>query len=84
MKNKYFNILAILAALPALSTPLMMSMATEGYEFKKYFIFFYPIYVIVAAFLACQCYRMERRIVAWILLILMILTDITMWQLVKM
>ncbi|MDE6266161.1 MAG: hypothetical protein K2M07_02285 [Muribaculaceae bacterium] len=83
MKNKYFYILVILAALPALSTPLMISAATEGYEFKKYFIFFYPVYIIVAAFLSWQCYRLERKAVAWILLILMILTDITIWQLVK-
>lgn len=84
MKSKYFNILVILAALPVLSTPLMLSVATEGYELKKYFIFFYPVYIIVAAFLSWQCFRLDRKTVAWILLILMILTDITIWQLVKM
>lgn len=84
MKNKYFNILVVLAALPLFSTPLMLSQVESGYEMKKYFIYFYPVYVVVAAFLAWQCYRMNRRVMAWILLILMILTDITMWQLVKM
>ncbi|MDE7153455.1 MAG: hypothetical protein K2O00_03275 [Muribaculaceae bacterium] len=84
MKNKLFNLLLILATLPVLTTPMMISQAESGYEFKKYFIFFYPVYNIVAAFLAWTCRRYHRHAVAWILLILMILTDITMWQLVKM
>lgn len=84
MKNKYFNLLVILAALPLFSTPLMFSQVENGYELKKYFLYFYPVYILVAAFLAWQCHRLGRRTVAWVLLILMILTDITMWQLVKM
>ncbi|MEE0978192.1 MAG: hypothetical protein UH625_02175 [Muribaculaceae bacterium] len=84
MSKRLFYIFTALATLPVFSTPLMLSMATEGYEFKKYFILFYPIYVVVAAFLAWQSYRMNRRTVAWVLLILMILTDVTIWKLVVM
>lgn len=35
----------------------------------------YPVYIILAGGLACLCYR-QRQIVAWILVALMVLTDI--------
>ena len=71
----------MLFALPVLYTPFLMADAPkEGMAHNL--VLFYPAYVIVSAICALICYG-KRPEVSWILVALMLLTDIGMWVLVQ-
>ncbi|MDE5858148.1 MAG: hypothetical protein K2H32_07310 [Muribaculaceae bacterium] len=74
----YVIVLIIIAALPAILTPLLLSLSTNPLpELQKIFVWLLPFYLIVAAFLSWQCYKYERTVMAWILIIIMYLTDLS-------
>ena len=74
----YVIVLIIIAALPAILTPLLLSLSTNPLpELQKIFVWLLPFYLIVAAFLAWQCYKYERTVMSWILIVIMFLTDLS-------
>lgn len=79
----WFLILVVIAALPAVMTPALILMASEPLpESKKLFFWLFPFYLVVAAYLAYECYG-RRTVMAWILLVIMLLTDGAMWMLAQ-
>ena len=78
----WFKILVIACALPVLAYPALLSRCPAGGPAET-FLWFYPIYVVVAAVCAWLCWQ-SRRETAWILLALMLLTHAAMWVLVNM
>ncbi|MDE6317021.1 MAG: hypothetical protein K2L73_01310 [Muribaculaceae bacterium] len=70
----------IIAALPVLAFPAMLSKSTELAGGDRYFLWFYPAYVLAAALLAYQCYG-RRTAMTWIIVFLMLLTHCAMWVL---
>ncbi len=78
----WFKILVIACALPVLAYPALLSRCPAGGPAET-FLWFYPIYVVVAAVCAWLCWP-SRRETAWILLALMLLTNAAMWVLVNM
>ncbi|MDE5845496.1 MAG: hypothetical protein K2H44_08965 [Muribaculaceae bacterium] len=74
----YVIVLIIIAALPAILTPLLLSLSTNPLpELQKIFVWLLPFYLIVAAFLSWQCYKYERTVMSWILIVIMFLTDLS-------
>ncbi|MDE5969369.1 MAG: hypothetical protein K2G74_00850 [Muribaculaceae bacterium] len=74
----YVIVLIIIAALPAILTPLLLSLSSNPLpELQKIFVWLLPFYLIAAAFLAWQCYKYERTIMSWILIVIMFLTDLS-------
>lgn len=74
----YVILLIVIAALPAVLTPLLLSLSANPLpELQKIFVWLLPFYLIVAAFLSWQCYKYERTVMAWILIIIMYLTDLS-------
>lgn len=74
-------IIIIVAALPVLAFPTMLSLSAADISEYRILVWFYPFYVIVSAWLAWQCYG-RRTEMTWILIILMILSHAAMWHLV--
>ncbi|MDE6809514.1 MAG: hypothetical protein K2J42_05435 [Muribaculaceae bacterium] len=74
----YVMVLIIIAALPVVLMPFILSMSSTPLpELKKIFLWIFPFYLIVAAFLSWQCYRYERTVMSWILIVIMYLTDVS-------
>lgn len=73
-------VVIIVAALPVLQLPFLLS--GSGEDTPTPMLWLYPLYVVVAAYLAYQCYG-ERRAMAWILIALMLLSHAAMWMLVN-
>ncbi len=77
-------LIIIVAALPALFLPSYAAIAAGPVpESKKLFLWLYPFYLIVAGFLAWQCYG-RRTVMSWILVVLMFMTDAAMYLLYNM
>lgn len=72
----------ILAALPVVAFPTMLSQSASSAGENRLYLWIYPAYVVVAALLAYQCYG-RRTEMSWILIVLMLLTHVAMWVLVR-
>lgn len=70
----------IIAALPVLAFPFMLSVSATLSGADKYYLWLYPAYILAASFLAWQCYG-RRTEMTWIIIILMLLTHVAMWAL---
>ncbi len=73
----------IVAALPVLAYPWMLSAAPAAEGQMKVFLWLYPVYVILATVCAWFC-RNTRPAMMWILVCLTLLTHAAMWVLVLM
>ncbi len=71
----------IIAALPIVAYPALLSAAPENGQVEV-FLILYPIYVLVATVCAWLC-RQRRPEVAWILVVITLLTHVAMWLLVS-
>lgn len=81
----YVIILIIIAAIPALLMPVLLSMSQSPLvQLSKILMWLFPFYLIVAAFLSWQCYKYERKVMAWILIVIMYLTDASVILLLNM
>ncbi len=79
-----FTVIVTIIALPALLLPTFIALAEdEMAESKKIFMWLFPFYLIVGAYLAWQCYG-RRTVMSWILLALMFMTDCAMILLISM
>lgn len=77
----WFIALAVILAIPVLSTPMLYA-ATEPDTQARLLTWLYPFYGIGSAVSACLCYR-DRRALAWILLILLALSNAGMRLLIE-
>lgn len=81
----YVILLIIIAAIPALLMPVLLSMSQSPLvQLSKILMWLFPFYLIVAAFLSWQCYKYERKVMAWILIVIMYLTDASVILLLNM
>lgn len=79
----WFWIILILNTLPLLLVPTYLAdIETTGYALKKPFIWFYIPYVIIGTALTALCYKYDRKVMAWILFVLMLLTHAAMYLLI--
>lgn len=79
---RWFVIVLLVSVLPVFQLPLLLSYAGAGSP-ARVWLWIYPIYLIVAACLASQCYP-QRRALAWVLIALMWITHAAMWTLCLM
>lgn len=77
----WMTLIIIIAALPVLAFPFMLSMSHGIAGGDRYFLWLYPAYVIAASLLAWQCYG-RRSAMTWIIIALMLLTHVSMWVLI--
>lgn len=77
---KWFTAIVIIAVLPIFQLPLLLSIASGDQQGIHTMIWIYPIYAIVAAYLAWQCYP-QRRALAWILIALLLLSHLAIYTL---
>ncbi len=70
----------VLVSLPVFQFPVLLSTMPADTP-NRPLVWIYPFYVLVAAFLAYQCYP-QRPALAWILLALMALSHIAIYLLV--
>lgn len=77
---RWFLWVVIILMLPLLAFPWLISAAPSG---TGMFVWFYPIYVVTSGWLAYNCY-VSRREIAYILLVLMVLSHVSMWMLPQM
>ena len=75
----WFTAIIIVAVLPILLTPFMIA-GTAPDSPARTLAWFYPAYLIASALCAYICYP-QRRETAWIVFVLMILSDAAMWLL---
>ena len=73
-------VVIIIAALPVLAFPAMLSASADVAGGDRYFLWLYPAYVIASSLLAYQCYG-RRTEMSWIIIVLMLLTHAAMWLL---
>lgn len=76
---KWMTVVIILAALPVFSFPVLLQLCPSD---LKAMVWVYPIYVVVGAWLAWQCYG-QRRALSWILVVLMLMSHAAIWMMVN-
>lgn len=77
---KWFAAVVIIAALPIFQLPLLLSIAPANQSGIRTMLWIYPVYAVVAAYLAWQCYP-QRKALAWILVGLLLLSHIAIYTL---
>lgn len=75
----WFTLLTIIAMLPVLACPTLLNMAQPDTPART-FAYLYPAYVLLAGWLAYLCYP-RRPAIAWMILILLLLTHAAIWVL---
>lgn len=79
----WVTLIIVIAAMPVLSLPAMLSVTgPDTLPIVRTLLWGYPLYVILAAWLAWICYP-RRPYMTWILIVLMILTHLAMWVLLN-
>ena len=68
----WFTAIAVITVLPGLRMPWIMS--TYGGE-NHILLWLYPFMTLLAAWLAYRCYATERQAMAWILIVMSLLSS---------
>ncbi|MCM1076956.1 MAG: hypothetical protein NC411_06315 [Bacteroides sp.] len=76
----WMTILIIIFILPAFSFPILLTNTPAGDEGAKTFVWIYPFYMLLSAWLAWNAYP-RRPYVSWILIVLMALSTLAVWTL---
>lgn len=76
---KWMIVLIVIILLPVFQFPLLLSDCPD-IPIVRALLWIYPFYCLVAAYLAYQCYP-QRHALAWILLLLMIMSHVSVWLL---
>ncbi len=76
----WFTIVDSVAALPVFQLPALLDNCRPDTDVRTW-VMLYPLYVIVAAWIAWRSYNL-RPVLAWILIVLMVLTHAAIWYLV--
>ncbi len=74
---RWFTAVAILLLLPVFQFPYLLGIVPADGPART-MLWIYPFYAIVAAYLAWQCYP-QRRALAWVLLSLLLLSNVAIW-----
>ena len=77
----WFSILVIIAVLPLGAYLLLLEAMPAAESSSRTLLWLYPPYVLLAAFCSWRAYGLGRREVAWIVLILLLLTHAAIWLL---
>lgn len=75
----WFITLAVVLLLPLFQMPLLIQDMNNAGEGGNFLLWMYPVYAVTSAGLACRCYD-SRRALAWILLVLLVLSHVAMWM----
>lgn len=78
----WFGIILVILVLPIFSTPFFLTNTPPDTQ-ARLLGWFFPAYGVISAVCAWICYP-DRRALAWILAVLMLLSDLGMWALVLM
>lgn len=76
----WMTVVIIIFLLPVFTFPLLLANLPAGDEAVKLFVWIYPFYMVLSAWLAWNAYP-RRSYVSWILLILMGLSTAAVWTL---
>ncbi len=79
----WVKILIIVLILPVFSTPALLSALPQGHDEWRTIVWGYPFYLLLSGWLAWISYN-SRPSIAWILMILMVLSTVAMWYLVNL
>lgn len=79
----WVKILIIILLMPVFSTPALVSTLPPDHQEWRSIIWGYPFYLILSGWLAWKSYP-ARPAVAWILMILMVMSSAAIWMLVNM
>lgn len=74
------TVIILIFLLPVFAFPLLLANIPGGDEAVKTFVWIYPFYMLLSAWLAWSAYP-RRPYVSWILLILMALSTAAVWTL---
>lgn len=77
---RWFTVVAVILCLPVLLMPWLLNAPCAHESAVRTWIWLYPPYLLIAAWLAWQCYP-QRRALAWILIIIMALSHAAIWML---
>ncbi|MDE6417534.1 MAG: hypothetical protein K2K68_11000 [Duncaniella sp.] len=77
----WVKILIIILLLPVFSTPALLSALPQGHEEWRTIVWCFPFYLLMSGWLAWISYN-SRQTVAWILMVLMVLSTAAVWMLV--
>ena len=77
----WMTIIILIFLLPVFSFPLLLGNIPAGDDGAKLFVWLYPFYMILSAWLAWSAFP-RRSYISWILLILMGLSTAAVWTLV--
>ncbi len=80
---KLLKALIIIMLLPIFQLPALLSALPADDAAMRTIVWCYPFYLMLSAWLAWIC-RERRPEMTWILLLLMLLSDIAVWALVKL
>ncbi|MDE5785518.1 MAG: hypothetical protein K2H98_03210 [Duncaniella sp.] len=78
----WIKVLIIILLLPLFSTPALLSALPPDHQEWRSIVWGYPFYLILSGWLAWKSYS-SRPAVAWILMILMVMSTAAMWMLVN-
>ena len=76
----WMTVIILIFLLPVFAFPLLLANIPGGDEAVKTFVWIYPFYMLLSAWLAWSAYP-RRPYVSWILLILMALSTAAVWTL---
>lgn len=77
---RWFSIVVLIVMLPVFQIPMLLDSCPPDHPGRT-LVWIYPFYVLVAGWLAWQCYP-QRRTMAWVLLALMALSHVAIYILV--
>lgn len=77
---RWFLAVVIMALLPLLWFPYLLDICPAE-SHSRTILWIYPFYAVMSGYLSWQCYP-QRRVVAWILIVLLILSHMAAWLLV--
>lgn len=76
---RWFIWIVVLVGLPIFQFPYLLSICPDNAPWRV-LLWFYPFYVVMSCWLAWQCYP-QRPALAWILLLLTVLSHAGVWLL---
>lgn len=77
---RWFLAVVVIVLLPLLWFPYLLDVCPAESQ-SRTMLWIYPLYAVLSAYLSWQCYP-QRRAVAWILIVLLILSHAAAWLLV--
>lgn len=77
---KWFAAIIVILLLPLGQFPYLLNLCQEGSQ-ARVFLWIYPFYALLSGYLAYICYP-QRRLIAWILLLLLIMSHLSIWWLI--